>query len=178
MLEARQERGNMLLKNVLTMHVHPKGRASYPVEIDVRRVGCSRNASRNVETTERFLEETRSKGYQVHGAAAVCFRSRYLLTNEDVIEVQGPHTSGEVEFVALRHGGNFYISVGSDHNDRSLEALWTAMLGKVYDTAKTKQMVPAAVAKDAWLYDDVRDHWDEIVLKSFVTVSDRRVLYQ
>ena len=92
--------------------------------------------------------------------------------------MQGPQTSGEVEFVAMRHASNIYVSVGSDHNDRSLGELWTAMLGRINDTAKTKQMVPAVVAKDAWLYDDVRDHWDQIVLKSFVTVSNQRVPYQ
>jgi hypothetical protein len=68
--------------------------------------------------------------------------------------------------------------VGSDHNDRSLEELWTAMLGKVFDTAKSKQMAPAVVAKEAWLYEDVRDHWDDIVLRSFVTVSGQSIPYQ
>jgi hypothetical protein len=94
------------------------------------------------------------------------------------MEVQGPQTSGEVEFVAIRHGSDIYVSVGSDHNDRSLGDLWTAMLGRIHDTAKSKQMVPAVVAKDAWLYDEVKEHWDEIVLKSFVTASNQRVPYQ
>ena len=170
----------MLMTNVLTMQIHPKDGASYPVDVSVTRVGCSRYASRDVEATERYLKEVRSNGYLVHEApaAGICFRSRYLLTNEDTIEVQGPQTTGEVEFVAIRHGGSIYVSVGSDHNDRSLNELWTSMLGKISDTAKTKQMVPAVVARDAWLYGDVKDHWDEIVLKSFVTASGRRVPYQ
>jgi len=168
----------MLLRNMLSMHIHPKDRTPYAAQIDVKRVGCSRNADRDVGATEKWVEEMRSNGYQVHGAAGICFKSRYLITNEDAIEVQGPHTSGEVEFVVMRHEGAFYVSVGSDHNDRSLGDLWTAMLGKVYDTAKTKQMVPAVVGRDAWLYDEVRDHWDEIVLKSFVTISNQRIPYQ
>jgi hypothetical protein len=76
------------------------------------------------------------------------------------------------------HGGNTYISVGSDHNDRSLGELWTPMLGKVFDSAKTKQMVPALVARDGWLYQDIEDHWDEIILRSFVTFSDQLISYQ
>lgn len=168
----------MLMNNILSLHIHPQNGDSYPIEVDVKRIGCSRNASRDVEAAEKYLEEFRTKGYKVHEAAGVCFRSRYLLTNEDTIEVQGAQTSGEVEFVAIRHKGNIYISTGSDHNDRSLENLQTEMLGKVFDSAKLKQMVPAVVAKDAWRYDDIKDHWDEIVLKSFVTVSNQKTLYQ
>ncbi len=168
----------MLMKNLLPMRIHPKNDASYVIEVDVKRVGCSRNAGRDVEATERHLQEVRSKGYQVHGAAGICFKSRCLITNEDTIEVQGRQTSGEAEFVAIAHESNIYVSVGSDHNDRSLGDLWTPMLGKVYDTAKTKQMVPAVVARDAWLYDDVKEHWDDIVVKSSVTASNQRIPYQ
>jgi len=168
----------MLMNNTLVMTARPYGRPSHHIEVDVKKVGCSRNASRDTLTTKDHLAGIRSRGYQVHGAAGVCFRSRYLITNEDAIEVQGAQTSGEVEFVAVRQAGHIFISVGSDHNDRSLEELWTTMLGKVFDTAKSKQMAPAVVAKDAWLHEDVRDHWDKIVLRSFVTVSGRSIPYQ
>lgn len=168
----------MLMRNIVSFTVRPKDQPPFEIAVDVKRVGCSRHASRDVQAIERQLEDMRARGYQVHGPAGVCFRSRYLLTNEDTIEVQGPQTSGEVEFVVIRYGGGFFVSVGSDHNDRSLEEMETAMLGKVYDTAKSKQMVPAVVAREAWPYDEVRDHWDELVLRSYVTVSGRRVPYQ
>ena len=35
-------------------------------------------------------------------------------------------------------------------HDRTMEELWTSKLGKVFDTAKSKQMVPGVVARDAW----------------------------
>lgn len=166
------------MNNELTINIHSKDKAPYQVTMDVKKVGCSRNASRDVEGTEQTLNEIRTKGYQVHGPASVCFKSRYLLTTEDTIEVQGSQTSGEVEFVAIRHDGNIYISVGSDHNDRSLGDVWTDMLGKIFDTAKTKQMVPAIIAKEAWPYSEVKGHWDEIVLKSWVTSSNEKVQCQ
>lgn len=168
----------MLMTNVLTMQIHPRDGASYPVEVSVTRVGCSRNASRDMAATERYLEEVRSNGYLMHEAAGICFKSRCLLTNEDAIEVQGPQTTGEAELVAIRHEGSIYVAPGSDHNDRSLGEMWTSMLGRIADTAKSKQMVPAVVARDAWLYDDVKNHWDEIVIKSFVTVSGQKTPYQ
>src|SRR3569833_3938732 len=44
-----------------------------------------------------------------------------LLTTDGVVEVAGPTTSGEVEPVVIRHGGRFYLGVGSDHTARDLE---------------------------------------------------------
>ncbi len=170
----------MLMTNTLDLRVHPREGLGYDVNFTVSRLGCSRYAARDVESTSKMLEKVRSDGYSIHEGrgSGICFKSRYLLTNEDAIEVQGQQTSGEVEFVAIRHADEILISVGSDHNDRSLEKMWTAMLGKIFDTAKSKQMVPAVIAKDAWLYRDIKDHWDQIVVKSFVTVSNEKKLYQ
>ena len=174
----------MLMKNILNFDVYPNSGIAgddetfSTIPFEVERIGCSRHAGRDFSATEKILEEERSKGYQIHGAAGVCLKGRYLLTNENTIEVQGPHTSGEVEFVAFNNGSSIYISVGSDHNDRSLDVIDTPMLGRISDPAKTKQMVPSVVSKSAWFYDDIKAHWDEIVLKSFVTVSGKRIDYQ
>ncbi len=167
-----------LMKNIVRFTVRSKDSRPFGIKVDVKRVGCSRHASRDVTAIEAQLAAMRAKGFQAHGPAGVCFRSRYLLTSEEEIEVQGAQTSGEVEFVAVRHGGAFYVTAGSDHNDRSIEKMETAMLGRVFDTAKSKQMVPAVVAPDAWPYDDVKDHWDELVMRSYVTFAGKRVPYQ
>lgn len=44
-----------------------------------------------------------------------------LLTSDEVVEVAGPATSGEVEPVLIRCGGRYFLAVGSDHTDRELE---------------------------------------------------------
>jgi hypothetical protein len=44
-----------------------------------------------------------------------------LLTADRLIDVAGPDTSGEAEPVLIRHGGQLYLGVGSDHTDRELE---------------------------------------------------------
>lgn len=44
-----------------------------------------------------------------------------LLTTADQITVAGGFTSGEVEPVILRHRGDYYLGVGSDHTDRDIE---------------------------------------------------------
>ena len=168
----------MLLKNTLDLNVVPLQGPSRSIEVEVKKVGCSRNAGRDKAATQAYLETVRARGYQVHQAADICFRGRYLLTNENAIEVQGAQTSGEVEFAAAVSGGEIFITVGSDHNDRSLEEMETSMLGKVFDTAKTKQLVPGVIGRSAWPYAEVENHWDQIVLKSYVTLEGHRISYQ
>jgi hypothetical protein len=168
----------LLRENRLEFNVEEKDGPTSVRSISVKKILLGRNASRNVEGTKESLDVLRAEGYKIHGNPNVCAKSRYLLTNEDVIEVQGPQTSGEAEYVALSTGGEIFISVGSDHNDRTLYYLWTEALGKVADTAKSKQMCPAVVARMAWRYADVKDHWDQLNLKSFVTVGGTKIPFQ
>lgn len=153
------------------------GSSSYR-SVGVKKLLLGRNAGRNIEGAKAGLDALRAEGYSVHGNPNVCAKSRHLLTNEDAIEVQGPQTSGEVEYVAIFSEGDIFVSAGSDHNDRSLYYLWTQALGKVADTAKSKQMCPAVVARSAWRYEDLKDHWDKMNLKSFVTVAGSKIPYQ
>ena len=168
----------LLMENVLTFNVSERDGSSTQRTVKVEKLCLSRHASRDVEAVRDVLDKKRAEGYSVHGNPSICRKSRYLLTQENEIEVQGPNTSGEVEFVLFVDGDEILISVGSDHNDRSLESLWTKALGKVYDSVKCKQMVPAVVARDAWRYDDVKDHWDTLKLKSFITILSERIPYQ
>jgi hypothetical protein len=46
-----------------------------------------------------------------------------LLSTAADIEVTGANSSGEVEPVYIRAGGNWYFGVGSDHTDRTLETV-------------------------------------------------------
>lgn len=167
-----------LMENIMEFNVYAKDGSVSHRAVSVKKVCLGRTCSRDIEATRKRYESLRPKGYSVHGATNICKKSRYLLTNEDVIEVQGPQTSGEVEIVAIVDRGEVLISVGSDHNDRTLVCMWADALGKIYDTAKCKQMVPAVVAKDALRYEDIKDHWDRLNLRSYVTVSGKRIPYQ
>lgn len=168
----------MLMHPTVSVRVQPRRGAPALWEIPVTALACARNTSRDSSGTAASLQAWRDRGYQVHAGASVCRKSRFLVTTENRIEVQGPYTSGEVEFVVLRARGEFLITAGSDHNDRSLGELWSPGLGRVFDSSKAKQMVPAVLAPDAWLYADVREHWDRLVLRSAVTVDGNRIPYQ
>ena len=166
------------MENILEFKVWEKDGSSSTTAVNVKKLCLARNCARDIQGARASLDKKRAEGYAVHGNPNICRKSRCLVTNEHVIEVQGPQTSGEVEIVAIIDKGEVLISVGSDHNDRSLGTMWTDALGKVYDSAKSKQMVPAVVAREAWRYEHVRDHWDELNLKSYVTASDVKIPYQ
>lgn len=91
------------------------------------------------------------------------------LTIADAIEVSGGESSGEVEFVLLRAGGETYVGVGSDHTDRKVET---------YNITVSKQMCDKPIAREVWRLADVAPHWDRLVLRSFATIDGDRVLYQ
>ncbi len=91
------------------------------------------------------------------------------LTTASVIEASGADSSGEVEFVLLRAGGRLLVGVGSDHTDRKVET---------YSVTVSKQMCDHPMAPELWAFEDVADHWDSIILRSFATISGGRVLYQ
>lgn len=95
--------------------------------------------------------------------------SPYLLTNERKITVQGKHTSGEVEYVALKFEGEVYLTVGSDHCDRQAET---------FSLAKSKQLCPKVMGRQMILHREVRPYRDELKLSSYVASYDRKVPYQ
>ena len=81
-----------------------------------------------------------------------------LISNATSIQVSGPDTSGEVEFVLLSEPDGMYVTVGSDHTDRKAETVGVTL---------SKQLCEKPVAKDAWRYDEVKPHWDKLMLRSW-----------
>ncbi len=91
------------------------------------------------------------------------------LTMEDSIEVCGGDSSGEVEFVLIGWQGRTFVGCGSDHTDRKVEA---------YSVTVSKQMCDKPIASELWELEDVVDHWDQMVLRSWAIIEGQRVLYQ
>ncbi|HEY5682957.1 MAG TPA: DUF2848 family protein [Sulfuricaulis sp.] len=80
-----------------------------------------------------------------------------LVTNATDIGVIGDDSTPEVEVVLFRAGGEEYLTVGSDHTDRRIEAV-SALQGK--------NSCPKIVAATAWPVHEVIDHWDSLTLRS------------
>ena len=92
-----------------------------------------------------------------------------LLTTADEIEVPGEDSSGEVETVVFSLPDGLWVGVGSDHTDRKIEAV---------NVTASKQMCAKPIGRELWPYAEVKDHWDQLVLRSFATVGGKRRLYQ
>lgn len=91
------------------------------------------------------------------------------LTTAGQIEAVGENSSGEVEFVLIHDAGKVWVGVGSDHTDRMVET---------YNVTISKQMCDKPIAPELWSFDDVRDHWDSLLLRSWIEESGERRLYQ
>ena len=119
---------------------------------------------------EKHIAELELLGVTRPAATPVYYRaSSARLTTAESIEVIGNDSSGEVEFVVLRIEGALRIGVGSDHTDRKVET---------YNITASKQMCDKPVCRDTWSLDDVIDHWDALVLRSWRVDSSGRHLYQ
>jgi len=81
-----------------------------------------------------------------------------LLTSAEEIQVSGPDSSGEVEFVLLQKADGLWVTVGSDHTDRKAETIGVSL---------SKQLCAKPVARDAWRFAEVKPHWDKLVLRSW-----------
>jgi hypothetical protein len=91
------------------------------------------------------------------------------LTTRNCIEALGVESSGEVEFVLLQHDQRLWVGVGSDHTDRRVET---------YDIGVSKQMCDKPVASTCWALDDVSNHWDRLILRSYIGSGSEKTLYQ
>ncbi|MBK5961725.1 hypothetical protein CCR97_26475 [Rhodoplanes elegans] len=95
--------------------------------------------------------------------------STHRLTSADAIEVVGAESSGEVEAVLVRDGRGLWVGVGSDHTDRRMERS---------EPHVAKQMCDKPIAPDLWAFDDVADHWDALMLRSWIVEHGETRLYQ
>ena len=119
---------------------------------------------------EKHMAELELLGIRRPPAIPVYYRvSSSRLTASNSIEVVGADSSGEVEFVLVQHGGALWIGVGSDHTDRKVEA---------YNITVSKQMYDKPVAPELWPFDELKDHWDRLVLRSWAVTGGSRRLYQ
>ena len=90
----------------------------------------------------------------------------WLVSQEPSITVAGSQSSGEAEIVVVVDGGEAFVTVGSDHTDRALEAV---------DIVASKAVCPKPVGAGAWAASALEGGWDEFALSSRI---DGGVLYQ
>lgn len=126
--------------------------------------------ARDAAAIEHHIEELAALGVPRPSHYPLYYRiGRDQLVQGGELQVVGPDTSGEAEFVLVAHGGELWVTTGSDHTDRKAEAQSVAL---------SKQLCGKVVAGRAWRLADVAQHWDRLVLRSFIRERGKRVRYQ
>ena len=125
---------------------------------------------RDRAATERHIAELEAIGVARPKAVPAFYRvAAGLLTAAAEIQVSGPYSSGEAEAAILSLGGQRYVGIASDHTDRQAEATGVSL---------AKQLCAKPLGPVVWPFDEVADHWDELILRSWIEEDGRRVPYQ
>ncbi len=115
---------------------------------------------------KKHIRELEEIGVKPPKTTPIFYRvSANLFCHSGEIQVSGPDTSGEVEFVLIKTENDLRLAVGSDHTDRKAETIGVTL---------SKQLCAKPVSRDTWRYVEVQPHWEKLVLRAW---SDGK-LYQ
>lgn len=138
---------------------------------DIRRMINAGYTGRDQEKVRKHIEELKKEGVPAPQSTPTAYEmitERVYFDRE--IEVIGRKTSGEAEYVLLCSGDEIYVGVGSDHTDRELESV---------SIIKSKQICPNLLSDRLWRLEEVKEDWDDLILKSWVMdEKGQKVLYQ
>jgi Protein of unknown function (DUF2848) len=144
--------------------------ASAPLMIEVNRLTIAGWAGRDRAAIEHHIAELAELGVKRPSTTPCFYRlGAELLTQAEQIDVVGSRSSGEAECVLVQSAAGLLVTVGSDHTDREVEA---------YGVTVSKQVCPKPLARDAWRFDDVAGHWDQLQLRAFAVANGVRRVYQ
>ncbi len=125
---------------------------------------------RDKAAVEKHIVELEELGVARPASTPVYYRcAASRLTTHTEIESTGEQSSGEVEFALIKQGGKLWVGLASDHTDRAVET---------YNVTVSKQMCDKPIAPVLWLFDDLINHWEGIIMRSYIIENGERVLYQ
>ena len=114
---------------------------------------------RDEQALRKHIKELEEIGVKPPKTTPIFYRvAADLFCHSEEIQVSGPDTSGEVEFVMLATLGGLKVAVGSDHTDRKAETIGVSL---------SKQLCAKPVSAKSWRYSEVKPHWERLVLRSW-----------
>lgn len=141
-----------------------------PLQFQAQRLVCAGWVGRDKAALEAHIRELEEIGIPRPGKTPIFMNfSTHLLAVTESLDVISGESSGEVEYVVLRQEGQTYIGTGSDHTDRGFEK---------HSISASKHLYHKVLAPVVWPYEEIRGHWDRIVLRSWTNDGGGRVLYQ
>lgn len=141
-----------------------------PAHFDIDTLVIAGWTGRDLAAIEHHIEELEAIGVPRPSAIPLFYRvASQQLSQARSIEVLGEHSSGEVEPLLMVKGGEWWVSIASDHTDRQLET---------HSVAWSKQICTKPVATQAWRLAEVLPHWDRLILRSWIKEDGQDKLYQ
>lgn len=142
-----------------------------PLKFKYNRMVNAGYVGKNQEEVRRHIQELAEKGIPGPTSTPTLYPVVCrALTTESEIEVYGNETSGEVEYVLLVVSEDeIYVGLGSDHTDRHLEES---------DIPRSKQICPNLVSQTVWPLDEIKSHWDDLLLKATAVKNGEEIPYQ
>lgn len=141
-----------------------------PIDFTITKVVNAGFTGRDQESVNKHIDELKKEGVSAPEHTPTIYPvSPSMMTQEEGIYVLDGRTSGEAEFVLMINGDNVYVATGSDHTDRDLET---------DSIPKSKLIYPNIISKEIWFFEDIRDVWDQLLLRSWVIVEKERKPYQ
>ena len=114
---------------------------------------------RDEAALKKHIRELEEIGVKPPKSTPIFYRvSANLFCFSTQIQVSGPDTSGEVEFVLIRTNDDLFVAVGSDHTDRKAETIGVSL---------SKQLCAKPVSRESWRYGEVKPHWERLVLRAW-----------
>ena len=125
---------------------------------------------RDQEAVRKHIEELAREGVEPPPSVPILYpKPPWGLTQKDTIQVEGRKTSGEVEFFMIVDESRIYVGLASDHTDRELERI---------DIRKSKQVCPTILSRNLWNYEEVKETWDQIQIRSWAIKDGQKSIYQ
>ncbi len=114
---------------------------------------------RDEQALRKHIKELEEIGVKPPKSTPIFYRvAAQLFCHAEEIQVSGPDTSGEAEFVLIQTGSGLQVAVGSDHTDRKAETIGVTL---------SKQLCAKPVSAASWRYDEVKPHWEKLILRSW-----------
>jgi hypothetical protein len=154
----------------LSFNVIDRAGESRAERVEVGRLTIAGWAGRDQAAIEHHIAELAELGVKRPSTTPCFYRlGAELLTQAEQIDVVGVKSSGEAECVLVQSPAGLLVTIGSDHTDREVEA---------YGVTVSKQVCPKPLARDAWRFDEVAGHWDQLELRAYALANGERRVYQ
>ena len=141
-----------------------------PLRFEANQLILAGYTGRDQESVRRHIEELAQQGVPVPKRVPELYTVNPMsLQVGGTVWANDGTSSGEVEYVLLIGKDDLFVTVGSDHTDRALEAL---------TVEKSKQIYPKILGREVWRVSQLMKEWDELILRSYVTEDATEHEYQ